>query len=74
MLMKWLLFFALGYVIYRWWSRISAPRSSDPSSGRIEQMVKCDQCGIHFPKNEAVLSDGYSFCSEQHSAAWKQNH
>lgn len=74
MLMKWLLFLALGYVAYRWWSRASAARPSGPARGRVEDMVKCAHCGIHFPKNEAVLGDERHFCCEQHSAAWKRSH
>ena len=69
---KWLLLFIFGYLAYRWLSQTSARRSSGSTRGRVEQMVKCAQCGIHFPQGEAVVSDGHSFCCEQHRAAWKQ--
>ena len=71
-MLKWLFLFALGYVAYRWLSHASASKSSSPTQERVEQMVKCAQCGIHFPQNEAVLDEGHHFCCEQHCAAWKQ--
>lgn len=73
-MLKWLLLFAIGYAAYRWLSRASAPRPPSPPQERVEQMAKCAQCGIHFPQSEAILSGDYPFCSEQHCAAWKQNH
>ena len=69
---KWLMLLAIAYVAYRWWLRATASRPSGPARGRVEQMVKCAQCGIHFPQNEAVLGESHHFCCEQHRAAWKQ--
>lgn len=73
-MLKWLLFIAIGYVVYRWVSRTSAAQPSGSKRECVEQMVKCTQCGINFPQSEVVLSEGRHFCCEQHSAAWKQNH
>jgi uncharacterized protein len=29
-------------------------------------MVRCDYCGLHVPENEALLSDGRRYCSQEH--------
>jgi uncharacterized protein len=38
------------------------------SAAAIEQMVQCAQCGIHFPKSEAVQARGTGlvFCCPEH--------
>lgn len=28
-------------------------------------MIKCPECGTHFPEDEAVLGDGVAYCSER---------
>jgi uncharacterized protein len=39
-----------------------------PQSQSIEQMVQCAQCGIHFPKSEAIQARGTGkvFCCTEH--------
>ncbi len=37
---------------------------SKPES--IQDMVSCDQCGIHIPVNEAIKSGDKYFCSQDH--------
>ncbi|HEY4071834.1 MAG TPA: PP0621 family protein [Herbaspirillum sp.] len=41
---------------------------SSSSSAAIEQMVQCAQCGIHFPKSEAIQARGTGkiFCCIEH--------
>ncbi|WP_018232365.1 PP0621 family protein [Thioalkalivibrio thiocyanodenitrificans] len=29
-------------------------------------MVRCDYCGLHVPDEEALLSDGRRYCSQEH--------
>ena len=29
-------------------------------------MVRCDYCGLHVPEEEALLSDGRRYCSQEH--------
>lgn len=32
-----------------------------------KRMLRCEQCGLHFPENEAVrTADGHVYCSEEH--------
>ena len=28
--------------------------------------VRCEQCGVHIPKEEALIADGKYFCSDEH--------
>lgn len=32
-----------------------------------ESMVRCTHCGIHLPRSEAVLSNGRTWCSQEHA-------
>lgn len=32
----------------------------------VESMVRCEHCGIHLPRSEAVLSQGKIWCSQEH--------
>ena len=31
-----------------------------------EDMVRCEHCGVHLPKSEAILSGGHFFCGAEH--------
>lgn len=33
----------------------------------VESMVRCEHCGIHLPRSEAVLSSGRTWCSQEHA-------
>jgi uncharacterized protein len=46
----------------------SAQAAGAAPVGEIEQMVQCAQCGIHFPKSEAVQGRGTEmvFCCQEH--------
>lgn len=37
------------------------------TSSEPESMVRCEHCGIHLPRSEAVLSGGRTWCSQEHS-------
>lgn len=73
-MLKWLILFALAYVVYRWWSRTSVPGSDRKTNANGEQMIECAQCSVHFPKSETIEFEGQHFCCEQHRIAWKQSH
>ncbi|MGB3289662.1 MAG: PP0621 family protein [Burkholderiaceae bacterium] len=33
----------------------------------VESMVRCEHCGIHLPRSEAVMSEGHIWCSQDHA-------
>lgn len=38
-------------------------RKKDPNAPVA--MIRCPECGTHFPEDEAVLGDGRKYCSER---------
>ncbi|GHV09373.1 hypothetical protein AGMMS50229_19440 [Campylobacterota bacterium] len=42
-----------------------APRKKPKQDGYIEELVKCEKCGIYCAPREAVIKDGRFFCSKQ---------
>jgi uncharacterized protein len=46
----------------------TAPNEQTEQTPAIELMVQCAQCGIHFPKSEAILARGTGlvFCCVEH--------
>lgn len=55
----------LGVLIVRHFWR--AKRESRPPQQLPEQdMVRCAQCGLHLPKQEAVRDNGQFYCSDRH--------
>lgn len=44
-----------------------AKTTNDPA------MVKCEQCEIHLPQDDAITSDGLWFCSAEHQLEYEQS-
>ncbi|MCG3189449.1 MAG: hypothetical protein LKCHEGNO_01830 [Burkholderiaceae bacterium] len=34
-----------------------------------EAFVRCAHCGVHLPRNDAIVDDGIAYCSETHRLA-----
>jgi uncharacterized protein len=47
-----------------------APRKPD-EAGVPEEMVSCQQCGVHLPRSEALPGRGGVFCSEAHRSTFE---
>jgi uncharacterized protein len=56
---------ALIYLLIRKYRTSDAPQSLPDA----EDMVRCAQCGVHFPKSEGILSGGQFFCGVEHRDA-----
>lgn len=37
------------------------------------RMVRCAQCGVHLPEQEAVHKDELFFCGKEHLLEWQQD-
>lgn len=59
-LLVWLVF----RLVKRFRNRPSKDSSRIPPSP--SDMVRCEQCGLHIPKIEAVRDNDHYFCSKQH--------
>lgn len=46
-------------------SRNGKPDGADMQGA--EEMVRCQQCGIHLPRSEAYMSQGKTWCGPEHA-------
>jgi uncharacterized protein len=67
---KLLLILAVVLVLL-WWARprrASKPVDQAEVTPQVEDMVRCEQCGVHLPRAEAVSVRDRHFCSAAHLA------
>ena len=77
--MKYLIVLALLAYLYVAWRKqrrtrqgSGAPRSTEPqrrpeTGTEPQEMVSCDRCGLHLPRNESLTDGrGGTFCCAQH--------
>ena len=72
-LLRFILLLVLGWVTYRLIKRLrteDSPPLSDQQHKRIE-IVPCAKCGVHVPKEEAIMHAGKAYCSQAHLEADK---
>jgi len=63
-----LILLAVAIVVWLLSARSRASRS--PRSMRQpEAFVRCAHCGVHLPRNDAVIDRGLAYCSETHRLA-----
>ncbi len=45
------------------------PKGATPGTdmSNAETMVRCEHCGIHMPRSQAFLSDGHTWCGQEHA-------
>lgn len=70
-LIRLLVFAAIIYFIYRLVKNAlqpTAPRNDAPIA-----MVKCQQCKVLFPQQEAISKNQHHFCSAEHLNQWLEN-
>ncbi|MES9939308.1 MAG: PP0621 family protein [Candidatus Thiodiazotropha sp. 6PLUC2] len=67
------IFFGLAiwgiYLIVRHFARLKSDQKGANRQVKSVESVKCDHCGLHIPKNEAVEKRGVYFCSKDHLLA-----
>ncbi|MBI2313283.1 MAG: preprotein translocase subunit YajC [Betaproteobacteria bacterium] len=56
----------LVYWVVKAFSRGLRKQDEPPRQAGAEDMVRCDQCGVHLPRSESVTSQGKFFCSDDH--------
>lgn len=52
-----------------WVFRSMGRKSGDlkpPAQKEVEDMVRCQVCGVNLPRSEAQMSRGRFYCSDQH--------
>lgn len=51
------------------------PKPPAPDAGEAPlPMLRCAQCGLHLPRDEALPGKGGVFCGAPHRAAYEQAH
>lgn len=69
--MKYLLVFALAFVVYLLWRKGKGAKSRPPASGAQptaapQDMVRCPVCSVHLPAGDAVKGRLALYCSAEH--------
>ena len=47
--------------------------TSKSSDNKLDNMVRCDHCGLHIPEHEAFQEHDKFFCSAEHRQLGKQD-
>ena len=72
-----LFFVLLALAVYLVWRLLQKkplpPRGDDSSAPRLP-MVSCATCGLHVPREEALMQDERYFCCEEHRRAMPPPH
>lgn len=70
-MIKLIILLGLAWIGYMLFSKLSQRKQAirntttqNKSSGQA--MVACEKCGVHVPKNEAVVHNKKNFCSKEH--------
>ena len=60
MLLGW-----IGFTLIK--NKINPTESNKVSSDSGQKMVACSVCDTHIPESEAIIKDGKTYCSKEHS-------
>ena len=67
-LIKLILVMLLGWIGFTLFKKIINPTERNKvSSDSGQKMVACAVCDTHIPESEAIIKNGKSYCSEEHS-------
>lgn len=67
--------FVLFLLLRGSWRRARKPPASKPTEGEVPQpMLRCAQCGLHLPRDEALPGRGGVFCGDAHREAFERAH
>jgi len=68
LLIKLILVMLLGWIGFTLFKKFINPTESKKvSSNSGQKMVACAVCDTHIPESEAILKNGKTFCSKEHS-------
>jgi len=50
------------------WRRVTRPTATRPddTTSKPAPMVRCEQCGVHVPRDHALARNEHWFCSQAH--------
>ncbi len=66
---KLIVFVLLVVGVVLWFKHQANKRVADersPKDKPVEDMVRCAKCGVNLPRSEALLSQGKTYCCDEH--------
>ena len=67
-LIRLIIIVIIGWLLFRlyrrWQQRLENKQTG--AGEKIDTMVKCAECGVHLPKQNALENNGQFFCCEEH--------
>ena len=67
-LIKLILVMLLGWIGFTLFKKVINPTESNKvSSNSGQKMVACTVCDTHIPESDAIIKDGKTYCSKEHS-------
>ena len=67
-LIRLIIIVIIGWLLFRlfrhWQNRLANKQHG--SGEKIDTMVKCEECGVHLPRQNAIEDNGQFFCCEEH--------
>jgi uncharacterized protein len=70
-----LLLLVLAVLALLWGARLARPRPPEartpPPPAGPQAMLRCAECGMHLPVDEALPGKGGAFCSAAHRASFE---
>lgn len=65
-MVKWLLVIAVIYIVYTFFiKKKSLAPNSKTDKTKVDEMVECSKCGVFVDVNEAIVSNGKFYCSDE---------
>jgi uncharacterized protein len=47
--------------------------NKDDIAPHVDDMVRCEYCGVHVPKRESILTEGKYFCGQEHRRLYAES-
>ena len=60
------LFLVLAYFLFKTFKRKERRGTRGAAKAAAEDMVRCEQCGVHLPRSESLMSGQTFYCSAEH--------
>ena len=66
--------FVAYWILKSYKNKKKVERRANPPAVGSEDMVCCEQCGVHLPRSESLASDQSFYCSADHLRIHQSTH
>jgi len=70
--MRILILLAIGLLLYVIFRNLYRQIKNERKLEQASKMVRCEQCGLHLPEQEAIQKNRHYFCTTEHLEAYLQ--